>query len=87
MNIPGHPGWIPREATFAERAGVPLRARLVMKKPGPIFPGEMGRVLAVLEVPETEAELVFTLEVHGDGGRRFKIHDVRFPKPSSEEAR
>ncbi|WP_163784614.1 DUF2381 family protein [Myxococcus vastator] len=87
MNIPGHPGWIPREATFAGRAGVPLRARLVMKKPGPIFPGEIGRVLAVLEVPETEAELVFTLEVHGDGGRRFKIHDVRFPKPASEEAR
>ncbi|NOJ91440.1 DUF2381 family protein [Corallococcus coralloides] len=80
------PAWTPREAMFVGRVGMPLRARLVAKKPGAIPPGEDGRVLAVVEVPETEADLVFTLEVRGDGGRRLTIPDVRFLKPAVEDA-
>ncbi|RKH43516.1 DUF2381 family protein [Corallococcus sp. AB050B] len=80
------PAWTPREAMFVGRIGMPLRARLVAKKPGAIPPGKGGRVLAVVEVPETEADLVFTLEVRGDGGRRLTIPDVRFPKPAAEDA-
>ncbi|WIG93641.1 DUF2381 family protein [Myxococcus sp. SDU36] len=87
FNGPAHPAWTPREATFAGRVGVPLRARLILKKPGPILPRENGRVLAVVEVPETKADLVFTLEVRGDGGRRLTIPDVRFPQPTPRETR
>ncbi|RKG98466.1 DUF2381 family protein [Corallococcus carmarthensis] len=82
MNEPGHPVWTPHEATFVGRLGAPLRARLVAKKPGPIPPGERGRFLVVVEAPAMEAELIFTLEVGGDGGRRLTIPGVRFPKPS-----
>ncbi|RKG57624.1 DUF2381 family protein [Corallococcus sp. AB011P] len=80
------PAWTPREAMFVGRVGMPLRARLVAEKPGAIPPGEDGRVLAVVEVPETKADLVFTLELRGDGGRRLTIPDVRFPKPAAEDA-
>ncbi|RKH71656.1 DUF2381 family protein [Corallococcus interemptor] len=80
------PAWTPREAMFVGRVGMPLRARLVAKKPGAIPPGEDGRVLAVVEVPKTEADLVFTLEVRGDEGRRLTIPDVRFLKPAVEDA-
>ncbi|NOK16342.1 DUF2381 family protein [Corallococcus carmarthensis] len=80
------PSWTPREATFVGRVGMPMRARLVAKKPGAILPGEDGRVLAVVEVPKTKADLVFTLEVRGDGERRLTIPDVRFPKPAAEDA-
>jgi uncharacterized protein (TIGR02268 family) len=83
VNSPNQPAWTPQEATFLERVGVPLRARLVTGKPGPIPPGGNGRVLAVVEVPKTKADLVFTLEVSGDGGRRFTIPGVRFPKPTA----
>ncbi|AEI62833.1 DUF2381 family protein [Corallococcus macrosporus] len=87
MNSPDHPAWTPQEATFAGRLGAPRRARFIMEKQGPILPGERGRVLAVMEIPETETDLVFTLEVRGDGGRRLTIQDVRFPKLASEDAR
>ncbi|MFP2894991.1 DUF2381 family protein [Corallococcus sp. 4LFB] len=86
VNRPDHAAWTPREAMFVGRVGMPLRARLVAKKPGAIPPGEDGRVLAVVEVPEAKADLVFTLEVRGDGERRLTIPDVRFPKPAAEDA-
>ncbi|RKG55376.1 DUF2381 family protein [Corallococcus sp. AB011P] len=86
VNRPDHPAWTPREAMFVGRVGMPLRARLVAEKPGAILPGENGRVLAVVEVPKTKADLVFTLEVRGDGERRLTIPDVRFPKPAAEDA-
>ncbi|CAM4513292.1 DUF2381 domain-containing protein [Corallococcus exiguus] len=85
LNRPGHSAWTPREATFSGRVGAPLRARLVAVKQGAIPPGENGRVLAVVEVPETKADLVFTVEVRGDGGRLLTIPDVRFPQPRSED--
>ncbi|MFY2560202.1 DUF2381 family protein [Corallococcus terminator] len=77
------PAWTPQEATFLGRDGIPLRARLVAKTLGAIPAGEEGQVLAVVEVPETDSDLVFTLEVRGDGGRRLTIPDVRFPLPRS----
>ncbi|WP_164016051.1 DUF2381 family protein [Pyxidicoccus trucidator] len=86
VNSPDRPAWTPREAMFVGRVGMTLRARLVAKKPGAIPPGEDGRVLAVVEVPETKADLVFTLEVRGDGERRLTIPDVRFLKPAAEDA-
>ncbi|NOK32796.1 DUF2381 family protein [Corallococcus exercitus] len=86
VNGPDAPAWTPREAMFVGRVDMPLRARLVAKKPGAIPPGEFGRVLAVVEVPETKADLVFTLEVRGDGERRLTVPDVRFPKPAAEDA-
>ncbi|WP_191261004.1 DUF2381 family protein [Comamonas sp. JC664] len=86
VNGAKHPAWTPREAIFVGRAGMHLRARLVAMAPGPILPGEDGRVLAVVEVPETKADLVFTLEVRGDGDRRLTIPDVRFPKPAVEDS-
>ncbi|QAT86001.1 hypothetical protein EJ065_4450 [Corallococcus coralloides] len=86
LNRPDHPAWTPREAMFVGRVGMPLRARLVAKTPGAIPPGENGRVLAAVEVPETEVDLVFTLEVRGDGERRLTIPDVRFLKPAAEDA-
>ena len=87
VNGPDRPAWTPREAMFVGRVGMPLRARLVAETPGAILPGEYGRVLAVVEVPETKADLVLTLEVRGDGERRLTIPDVRFPKPAAEDAR
>ncbi|NOK19516.1 DUF2381 family protein [Corallococcus carmarthensis] len=81
------PAWTPREATFVGRSGTPLRARLVAKQPGPLLPGEAGRFLAAMEVTATNADLVFTLEVLGDAGRRLTIPDVRFPLPSAGDAR
>ncbi|CAM4433192.1 DUF2381 domain-containing protein [Corallococcus exiguus] len=86
LNRLDQPAWTPREATFVGRVGAPLRARLVTEKPGPILPGETGRVLAVVELPEAQADLVFTLEMRGDGGRRFTIPGVRFPQPVAGEA-
>ncbi|QAT84349.1 hypothetical protein EJ065_2777 [Corallococcus coralloides] len=86
VNGPDRPAWTPREAMFVGRVGMPLRARLVAKMPGAIPPGEDGRVLAAVEVPETKADLVLTLELHGDGGRRLTIPDVRFLKPAAEDA-
>lgn len=79
--------WTPREATFRGRVGMPLRARLIAENPGPIAPGGNGRVLAVVEVPTANADLVFTLEVLGDGGRRLAIPGVRFPKSIAGDAR
>lgn len=78
-----HPAWTPQEATFLGRDGIPLRARLVARPPGAIPAGKERQVLAVVEVPETKSDLVFTLEVVGDGGRRLTIPDVRFPQPRS----
>ena len=83
MNERNRPAWTPREATFVGRVGMPLRARLVAKKLGAIPAGEEGQVLAVAEVPKTSSDLVFSLEVRGDGGRRLTIPDVRFPQPRS----
>ncbi|WP_095961359.1 DUF2381 family protein [Corallococcus macrosporus] len=79
--------WTPRAATFKGRVGAPLRARLIAERPGPIAPGGQGRVLAVVEVPTANADLVFTLEVLGDGGRRLAIPGVRFPKLIAGDAR
>ncbi|MBN9683576.1 MULTISPECIES: DUF2381 family protein [unclassified Corallococcus] len=87
LNRSSQSAWSPQEATFLGRVGVPLRARLVTENPGPIPPGEGRRVLAVVEVPETEADLVFTLEVRGEGGRRLTIPGVRFPLPVAGAAR
>ncbi|WP_163785986.1 DUF2381 family protein [Myxococcus vastator] len=81
-----HPAWTPREAMFVGRVGMPLRARLVAETPGAIPPGGVRRVLAVVDVPETKADLVFTLEVRGDGERRLTVPDVRFPEPAAVEA-
>ncbi|MFY2560759.1 DUF2381 family protein [Corallococcus terminator] len=78
-----HPAWTPQEATFLGRDGIPLRARLVAQTLGAIPAGKERQVLAVVEVPETKSDLVFTLEVVGDGGRRLTIPDVRFPQPRS----
>ncbi|NOK07832.1 DUF2381 family protein [Corallococcus exercitus] len=86
LNRPDHSAWTPREAMFVGRVGTPLRARLVAEKPGAILPGGEGRVLAAVEVPETEADFIFTLEVRGDGERRLTIPDVRFLKPAAEDA-
>ncbi|NNC02988.1 DUF2381 family protein [Corallococcus exiguus] len=85
-NNPNRPAWTPREATFVGRVGMPLRARLVTETPGAILPGNERRVLAVVEVPETEADLVFALEMRGDGERHLTIPGVRFPKPAAEDA-
>ncbi|RKH59000.1 DUF2381 family protein [Corallococcus interemptor] len=82
-NESDRPAWTPREATFTGRVGMPLRARIVTKKKGPIPPGEERRVLAVAEIQESDASLVFTLELRGDGGRNLTIPDVRFPKPGA----
>ncbi|MBN8230303.1 DUF2381 family protein [Corallococcus macrosporus] len=87
VNSLDRPAWTPREAMFVGRVGMPLRARLVAKKPGAILPGGYGRLLAIVDVPETKADLVFTLEVRGDEGRRLTTPDVRFPKPAAEDAR
>nr|WP_043321949.1 DUF2381 family protein [Corallococcus coralloides] len=86
LNSPDQPAWTPQEAMFVRQVGVPLRARLVTKRPGPILPGETMRVLAVVELPQAQADLVFTLEIRGDGGRRFTIPGVRFPQPVAGEA-
>ncbi|NNB87613.1 DUF2381 family protein [Corallococcus exiguus] len=86
VNGPDRPAWTPQEATFVGRVGMPLRARLVAETPGAILPGGMRRVLAVVEVPETETDLVFALEVRGDGERHLTIPGVRFPKPAAEDA-
>ncbi|NNB94170.1 DUF2381 family protein [Corallococcus exiguus] len=84
-NRPGHPAWTPREAAFSGRVGAPLRARLVAVKPGAMLPGDTRRVLAVVEMPKTNADLVFTVELRGDGERRLTIPDVHFPQPRSGE--
>ncbi|NNB90865.1 DUF2381 family protein [Corallococcus exiguus] len=81
-NESDHPAWTPGEATFVGRLDLSLRARLVAKQPGPIPPGKWRRVLVVVEMPETKADLVFTLEVRGDGGRHLTIPAVRFPQPA-----
>ncbi|SEU33440.1 Myxococcus xanthus paralogous family TIGR02268 [Myxococcus fulvus] len=86
-NSPDRPAWTPREATFVGRVGMPLRARLVSAKKGAILPGEDGRVLAVVELPEPKANLVFTVDVRGDGGRHLVIPNVRFPKSGAGEVR
>lgn len=83
VNERNRTAWTPQEATFLGRDGIPLRARLVAKTPGAIPAGKERQVLAVVEVPETKSDLVFTLEVRGDGGRRLTIPDVRFPRPRS----
>ncbi|CAM4524901.1 DUF2381 domain-containing protein [Corallococcus exiguus] len=82
-NESNRPAWTPREATFTGRVGMPLRARIVTDRKGAIPPGETGRVLAVAEIQESDAGLVFTVELRGDGGRDFTIPDVRFPKPGT----
>ncbi|CAM4079765.1 DUF2381 family protein [Corallococcus exiguus] len=82
-NESDRPAWTPREATFTRRVGMPLRARIVTDRKGAIPPGESGRVLAVAEIQESDASLVFTLDLRGDGGRNLTIPDVRFPKPGA----
>ncbi|RKH08629.1 DUF2381 family protein [Corallococcus sp. CA047B] len=82
-NSPDKQAWTPREAAFTGRVGMPLRARLVTAKRGPIPPGGDGRVLAVAEVQESDASFVLALEVRGDDGRRLLIPEVRFPKPGA----
>ncbi|MBN8228739.1 DUF2381 family protein [Corallococcus macrosporus] len=79
-NESDRPAWTPREATFTGRVGMPFRGRIVTDRKGAIPPGEIGRVLAVAEIQESDASLVFTLELRGDGGRSLTIPDVRFPK-------
>ncbi|MFY2561963.1 DUF2381 family protein [Corallococcus terminator] len=86
-NKADQPAWTPREATFTGRVGMPLRARIVTDKKGAIPPGEGGRVLAVIEIPESNANLVFTVDVRGDGGRQLTILDVRLRKSGGEKTR
>ncbi|RKH00230.1 DUF2381 family protein [Corallococcus carmarthensis] len=82
-NTSDQQAWTPREATFTGRVGMPLRARLVTAKKGPILPGEERRVIAVAEIQDSDASFVFALEVRGDDGRRLLIPEVRFPKPAT----
>ena len=86
-NSAGRPPWTPLEATFTGRIGMPLPARLVAVRQGPIPSGERTRVLAVAEIQESDPGFVFTLEVRGDGGRDLLIPDVHFPKPGPGGAR
>ncbi|ADO73914.1 DUF2381 family protein [Stigmatella aurantiaca] len=79
-----HPKWTPREATFTRSLGPSLKARLVMEGGGMIEPGEFGRALAVVDMPNLNADTFFTLEVRSEDGRSLKIPDVRFPKAVKE---
>ena len=79
-----HPRWTPREATFSRPMGPPLQARLVMEGDGMIEPGEVGRALAVVDMPDLNADTSFTLELRGEDSRSLKIPDVRFPKAVRE---
>jgi uncharacterized protein (TIGR02268 family) len=79
-----HPKWTPREATFTRPLGPSLKARLVMEGGVIIEPGELGRALAVVDMPSLSADTSFTLELRGEDGRSLKIPDVRFPKAVKE---
>ncbi|SEU39205.1 DUF2381 family protein [Stigmatella erecta] len=76
--------WTPREATFSRPMGPSLQARLVMEGDGMIEPGELGQALAVVDMPDLNADTSFTLELRGEDGRSLKIPDVRFPKAARE---
>lgn len=79
-NRSSNAAWLPQEATLSRPTGMPLRARLVAEKKGPIPPGGEGRILVVTEVQESDSSFVLALEVLGDNGRRLRIPEVRFPK-------
>lgn len=81
-NHPGRTSWTPREAMLTGRAGLPLRARLVIVDAGAFVPGGVGRILAVAEAAQLSASPVYALEVVGDG-RTFTIPNVRLPKVAS----
>lgn len=78
-NSAGQRPWLPREAIFTGRAGLPLRARVVINGDGAILPDSLKRVLVVAEVAQLSANPVFTVEVLGDD-RTLVLHNVRFPK-------
>ncbi|NOK37142.1 DUF2381 family protein, partial [Corallococcus exercitus] len=77
VNSAGQQPWTPREATFTNRRGVTLRARVVTVGSGEVAPGGSLRVLAVVDDVPARAGEVFALEVRGSGGRSLVIPDVR----------
>jgi uncharacterized protein (TIGR02268 family) len=79
-NLAGRPPWTPRDATLTGKGGVTLRARLVAAPKGEIGPGGDVRVLVVVDTLPASADLVFTVEVRGDGGRNLVIPSVTLPK-------
>ncbi|SEL91412.1 Myxococcus xanthus paralogous family TIGR02268 [Stigmatella aurantiaca] len=81
-----HPAWIPREATFTGPFGLTLKARLAMDGGDVIEPGDLGRILAVVDMPALSADTVFALELIGSDGRNLIVPDVRFPKFGVEGA-
>lgn len=82
-NSAGQRPWFPREAVLTGRAGLPLRARIVIDGNDAIQPDSGGRrVLVVADVGQLSVNPVFTLEVMGDG-RTLVLPNVRFPKPGS----
>jgi uncharacterized protein (TIGR02268 family) len=83
-NHPMHPRWTPREAFFRRPIGPPLQARLVMEGDRLIEPGQGGRVLAVVDMPNLSADTSFTLEVRGEDGRSLQIPGISFPKAVME---
>jgi uncharacterized protein (TIGR02268 family) len=84
QNRPTHSRWVLREAVFSRPMGPSLQARLVMEGGGMIEPGEIGRALAVIDMPSLSADTSFTLELRGEDGRSLKIPDVHFPKAVME---
>jgi uncharacterized protein (TIGR02268 family) len=76
--------WTPREATFTRPLGPSLQARLVMDGDVMIEPREFGRALAVVDMPNLNADTSFSLELRGEDGRSLKIPEVRFPKAVME---
>ncbi|RJS14604.1 hypothetical protein DRW03_34560 [Corallococcus sp. H22C18031201] len=84
-NRPGSNPWTPREALLTGRAGLFLRARVVMTQPGPILPGETGRVLVVSDAASLGPNPVLRLELEGDA-RSLAISDIRLPKGVSGDS-
>ena len=83
-NSAGQQPWTPRGARLTGKGGIELWARLVSVGSEQVAPGEVLRVLAVVDAPPTSAGEVFTLEVRGSGGRNLEIPRVRFPRRAAE---
>lgn len=78
-NLPGRPPWTPREAVLRTKGGAILRARLVTDVKGAVAPGDVVRMLAVLDTEPPSVDSVVALEVLGDDGRSFVIPRVTLP--------
>jgi uncharacterized protein (TIGR02268 family) len=83
-NLPGRPPWTPREALLKAKGGAILRARLVTDIKGAVAPGDVVRVLVVLDTEPPSAGLVVALEVLGDDGRSFVIPRLTLPMESKQ---